>query len=271
MLSLFLNITWAFEIGRKIVSSFWFSRAADDFHTPATESDIKEKKNALGLFPECVFTGCTCDGHLFLFFLSSSSEIPARDSTSLSRQTKKHWLKIRNAECFPAFVWLCSPCTIQKNSSTESCRSNHTFERWTRAKTFLFDCVAVACSSGVFGRFFLLFPRCCCCVLTQTQLQDVIAFTITSQCDFKDFFPFFFCLCSFESFAQSDSHETCSFAKQWQKMRKLKSLFFSVSFAFNLTDFCALCFRCAFRYSNVIYFWLWGLQLCSQGLARGDM
>lgn len=178
--------------GRKIVSSFWFSRAADDFHTPATESDIKEKKNALGLFPECVFTGCTCDGHLFLFFLSSSSEIPARDSTSLSRQTKKHWLKIRNAECFPAFVWLCSPCTIQKNSSTESCRSNHTFERWTRAKTFLFDCVAVACSSGVFGRFFLLFPRCCCCVLTQTQLQDVIAFTITSQCDFKDFFPFFF-------------------------------------------------------------------------------
>lgn len=101
---------------------------------PATNRKSKAK-----VFPERVFL-YTCDEHLFCArFLWNT----ARDTTSLSRQTKKHWLKIRNAQCFPAFA----PCTIPTVFTTFNIfqRSNHT-SKWTAIKNIrIAACVGVRC------------------------------------------------------------------------------------------------------------------------------
>lgn len=100
---------------------------------PATNRKSKAK-----VFPERVFL-YTCDEHLFCArFLWNT----ARDTTSLSRQTKKHWLKIRNAQCFPAFA----PCTIPTVFTTFNIFqwSNHT-SKWTAIKNIrIAACVSVS-------------------------------------------------------------------------------------------------------------------------------
>lgn len=147
--------------GTKSIFGFQFSPIGG---FPATNRKSKAK-----VFPERVFL-YTCDEHLFCArFLWNT----ARDTTSLSRQTKKHWLKIRNAQCFPAFA----PCTIPTVFTTFNIFqwSNHT-SKWTAIKNIRIAACVSVCRGSM-----LMF-----CFLTQTQDEK------WNLRDFKDFLSDFF-------------------------------------------------------------------------------
>lgn len=115
----------------------------------------------------------------------------ARDSTSLSRQTKKHWLKIRNAECFPAFAWL--TLLAQSLFTTLNIRKAITHWREQQSEENIQRAIVWMCCRSA----------CCVSFDTNTALgSHNLSFTITSHCDFKVF-----------SSSESDFHAV----KQWQK------------------------------------------------------
>lgn len=175
-----------------------------------------------------MFSRCTCDDeHLFFQLLWNT----ARDTTSLSRQTKKHWLKIRNAQCFPAFAPLAQSQHFFTAFSIFPW-SNHTNE----GETFEVPALPRCESFGVCWRFSLLSD-------TQTHVhvherRNLVL--LASHCDFKDSFQVIF-------------------SKQPAKTMD----------SFHLIQHFFHAPLCAFRYSNVIYLQLFPLLRLSALTCKG--